>query len=160
VPQRALLAEFGQRPLQYHWWRGALTFWNDAVRNKNSPLLKWVVASDVQLALNGCKTNWTAEVRSALHSIAYQGLGPSPSLDPMPVDGIMDLWMLHYNSYWAAFQEDTGSYRDPTARNRLACLLEIQSLTSLHGQGRWTERLHGCEIEASSLDQQEMSWVS
>ena len=70
------------------------------------------------LALDGCKTNWTAEVRSAIHSIAYQGPGPSPSLDPMPVDGIMDLWMLHYNLYWAAFQEDTGSYRDPTARNR------------------------------------------
>ena len=80
VPPRALLAEFGQRPLQYHWWKGALTFWNDAVKNKNSPLLKRAVASDVQLALDGCKAIWTAEVRSALHSIDTQCfLPPQPS---------------------------------------------------------------------------------
>ena len=92
VPTRTLLAEFGQRPLQYQWWKGVLSFWNDSVANQNSPLLKLVLGSDAKLADDGCTTNWTAEVRSALRSMEYQGPIPSRSLLPLPLDEIMDHW--------------------------------------------------------------------
>ena len=78
VPTRTLLAEFGQRHLQYQWWKGVLSFWNDSVANQNSLLL--VLGSDAKLADDGCTTNWTAEVRSALRSMEYQGRIPSQSL--------------------------------------------------------------------------------
>lgn len=74
--------------MQYHWWKATLKFWNDAVGNQNSPLLKLVLASDAKLALEGCKNNWTTEVRSALVSLDMRGLGPTSDLAPLPISQV------------------------------------------------------------------------
>ena len=152
VPTRTLLAEFGQRPLQYQWWKGVLSFWNDSVANQNSPLLKLVLGSDAKLADDGCTTNWTAEVRSALRLMEYQGPIPSRSLLPLPLDEIMDHWHQRFNSYWDQFQADTGGYRDPHSLNRpvrtyAQCFLPTPSAS--HAEKvlpRYLNRVHNTNV--------------
>ena len=152
VPTRTLLAEFGQHPLQYQWWKGVLSFWNGSVANQNSPLLKLVLGSDAKLADDGCTTNWTAEVRSALRSMEYQGPTPSRSLLPLPLDEIMDHWHQRFNSYWDQFQADTGGYRDPHSLNRpvrtyAQCFLPTPSAS--HAEKvlpRYLSRVHNTNV--------------
>ena len=117
TPTRAILAELGQHPLQYHWLKGVLTFWHDSLGGR-SPLLHGALHSDIKLSVqDGCTDNWSSEVRAALSSLGTTTT-ESTLLTKPNVGEVLDTWLHHYNSFWDHYQANTGGYQDPSVPNR------------------------------------------
>lgn len=126
----ALLAEFGQRPLQFYWWRGIIRFWNQAVTRRDNPVMTHALLSDLRLAERGCRDNWVAEVKTALRSFPPEPPPPTlppPSPPPPPpfasaavVDSaaLLTRLMQAYEEGWGIPQEEEGFQRQSAVAHR------------------------------------------
>jgi hypothetical protein len=144
---RALLHELGQKPFQYYWWKGVITFWNDSVGKCNSHLFRDVLRSDVALGSARCKDCWSGEVLHALRELSE-------------ADDIADLFLgrgaiewddVHsrlcklYTHYWDQFSQ-VPTFRVPSAPERKTltyaqCFLRDECFPPLPGYFHGTASL-------------------
>ena len=80
-----LLAEVGQRPLQFYWWRSVLNFWNHSVAAQDNPVMTQALRSDLRLAKENCIYCWTAEVRAATAALTVPPSEDSPTTPSPPL---------------------------------------------------------------------------
>ena len=59
-----VLRECAQEPLQFHWFRSAVKFWNRMV-NSNSNTLRDVMKADIPLGNSDASNCWTRQMKDA-----------------------------------------------------------------------------------------------
>jgi hypothetical protein len=119
--RRSLLHELGVAPLQAHWWRSVIGFWNKTLQSGNRLLID-VLRSDRDLARTGIKTSsWVKEVQQGLLSFgAEEAAGRVMNL--LPIDGkqVQALIEARYNA-WQGMSDVTDVRREDVPSRKTTC---------------------------------------